>query len=341
VRTTANRRCLAWLALGAALAAYPRVVGIYYTNVFVTFAIFAVYSVSLNLLLGRTGLFSFGHAMFFGTGGYATALVLKHVPGMSLVPAILVGVVAASSLAFALCPIVTRLSGTAFAMLHLAFAQALLVLSLKLRSLTGGEDGMGNFPIPPLRIPGLFSLDVRSTPQYFYYFAIVVLALSLWLMWFLTQTPLGQIQLGIRDNARRLEYLGFRVAYAKAVVYLISAAFAGVAGSVYALFQNLVSPDGLLAPLVSIMPILNIMVGGIGTFLGPIWGAALFQILEEMLSRSTDRVELVMGLLLVGVSLFARTGLSGIATNLRERWRARALATAPAPLAPSTREDTP
>jgi branched-chain amino acid transport system permease protein len=338
VRTTIGR-CLGWLALGAALAAYPRAAGIYYTNVFVTFAIFAVYSVSLNLLLGRTGLFSFGHAMFFGTGGYATALVLKHVPGMPLVPALLVGAVAASSLALALCPIVTRLRGTAFAMLHLAFAQALLVLSLKLRAVSGGEDGIGNFPIPPLRISGLFTMDVRATPQDFYYFAVVVLALSLWAMWFFTQTPLGQVQLGIRDNARRLEYLGFRVARAKAVVYLVSAAFAGVAGSVYALFQGLVSPDGSLSPLVSIMPILNIMVGGIGTFLGPIWGAAVFQIVEELSSRSTERIELLMGLLLVGVSLFAPGGLSGIGASLCPRRRAGALATAAIPVAPPRPED--
>ncbi len=317
-----------WLVLLAALAVYPRVLGTYYTNLFVTFAILAVFSVSLNLLLGRTGLFSFGHAMFFGAGAYGTALVLKHVPGIPIIPALLVGVAAAILLALALCPIVTRLSGTAFAMLHLAFAQFLYVLALKLRAVTGGEDGVGNFPIPPLGIPGLFSVELKSTPQNFYYFAVVVLGASLWLMWFFTRTPLGQIQLGIRDNARRVEYLGFRVAQTKAVIYLVSAAFAGVAGGVHGLFQNLVSADGALGSLVSFTPIINIMVGGIASFFGPVWGAAIFQILEELVSRYTERVELVMGLVLVLVILFAPLGFSGLLAKVHERWSAMR---APAP----------
>ncbi len=340
--TRSAGRWLGWAALGAVLVAYPRALGIYYTNLFVTFAIFAVYSVSLNLLLGRTGLFSFGHAMFFGAGGYGTALVLRHVPGMPLVPALLVGVAAAALLALVLCPIVTRLGGTAFAMLHLAFAQLLYVLALKLRAVTGGEDGVGNFPIPPLRIPGLFSLDLRGTPQNFYYFAVAVLGLSLWLMWFFTQTPLGQVQLGIRENARRVEYLGFRVAHAKGIVYVVSAAFAGVAGSVYGLFQNLVSADGSLGVLVSFTPIMNVMVGGIGSFLGPVWGAAVFQVVEELVSRYTERVELVMGLVLVGVIIFAPLGLAGMVAKARERWSAaRVPGPAPASVAPGLPEDAP
>ena len=108
-----------------------------------------MFSVSLNLLLGYTGLFSFGHAMFFGAGGYGTALALKHISGLPLLPALGAGVLAAVVLALILCPIVVRVSGTAFAMLHLAFAQVMYVLALKLRGITGGEDGIGNFPIPP------------------------------------------------------------------------------------------------------------------------------------------------------------------------------------------------
>ena len=112
-----------WVLALAMLAALPVALGPYYTNLFVNFAVFAVFSVSLNLLLGYTGLFSFGHAMFFGAGGYGTALALKHISGLALLPALGAGVLVASVLALILCPIVVRLSGTAFAMLHLAFAQ--------------------------------------------------------------------------------------------------------------------------------------------------------------------------------------------------------------------------
>ena len=313
---------LSWLAGAVALAVLPTLVGPYYTNVFVTFAIFSVFSVSLNLLLGYTGLFSFGHAMFFGAGGYGTALALKHVSGLALFPAVGAGVLASLVLALVLAPIVVRVSGTAYAMLHLAFSQVLYVLALKLRAITGGEDGIGNFPIPPLNIPGVASLPMKDSPQNFYYFAIVLLALSLWLMWFFTKTPFGQVQLAIRENAKRTDYLGFKVPQSKAVIYLVSAAFAGVSGSLYGLFHNLVSADGAFGALVSFAPIINIMIGGIGSFMGPILGTALFLVIEEVTSRYTERVELVIGLIFVFVIMFAPLGVLGTAKMLKQKWLA-------------------
>ena len=325
---------LAWVLVLGALAAIPTAFGPYYTNLFVNFAIFAVFSVSLNLLLGYTGLFSFGHAMFFGAGGYGTALALKHLSGLPLLPALGLGVLAAVVLALILCPVVVRLSGTAFAMLHLAFAQIMYVLALKLRAITGGEDGIGNFPIPPLTIPGLISLPMKDSPGNFYYFAIAVLGASLWLMWFFTKTPFGQVQLGIRENAKRVDYLGFKVPQTKAVIYVVSAAFAGVAGSIYGLFHNLVSADGALGALVSFAPIINIMIGGIGSFLGPVLGTAIFQLIEELVSRYTDKVELVMGLTFVLVILYAPMGALGVLRMLRQKWFPDAAARSAAQKAP-------
>ena len=139
-------KTILWLVLLVILAFYPNIFGVYYTNVFVTFAVFAVYAVALNVLLGFTGLLSFGHAMFFGAGGYGTALALKHIEGLSLFPAIGIGFLSAAVLALILSPLVVRVSGAAFAMLTLAFGQLLYVLTLKLRGITGGEDGIGNFP---------------------------------------------------------------------------------------------------------------------------------------------------------------------------------------------------
>ena len=167
-----------WIVILIALVFYPRVFGIYYTNVFISFAIFALFAVSYNLLLGYTGLLSFGHAMFFGVGAYGTALALEHVEGMPLIASVLLGALAAITLALILCPIVVRVSGTAFAMLHLAFGQLMYVLALKLRGITGGEDGIGGFPIPKLNLFGIVSIDMAD-PLNFYYFAITVLGLSL------------------------------------------------------------------------------------------------------------------------------------------------------------------
>jgi len=314
-------KSILWIVLVAVLAVYPKLFGIYYTNLFVAFAVFAIFSVSFNLLLGYTGLLSFGHAMFFGAGGYGTALALKHIQGLPLIPAVLIGLVSAVVLGLILCPLVVRVSGTAFAMLHLAFGQLMHMLAYKLRSITGGEDGIGGFPIPPLGIPGIVSINMK-TPQNFYYFAIVVLGISLWIMWFFTKTPFGQIQVGVRDNAMRTDYLGFKVPQTKAVVYVVAAAFAGVAGSIYALFQNLIS-SGALDIFTSFAPITMTMVGGIGSFLGPVLGAAIIQMIEELTTRFTEQVELVVGLILILVILFVPMGFVGLVRSLKQKWLAR------------------
>jgi branched-chain amino acid transport system permease protein len=318
--TNKGLKWILWIVLLAALAVYPKLFGIYYTNLFVTFAVFAIFSVSFNLLLGYTGLLSFGHAMYFGAGGYGTALALKHIQGLPLLPAVLFGLLSGVILSLIFSPLVVRVSGTAFSMLHLAFGQLMHMLAYKLRGITGGEDGIGGFPIPPFSIPGVFSIDMK-TPENFYYFAIVVLGISLWIMWYFTKTPFGQIQVGVRDNAMRIDYLGFKVPQTKAVVYVVAGAFAGVAGSIYALFQNLIS-SGALDIFTSFTPITMTMVGGIGSFFGPVLGAAIIQMIEELSTRFTEQVELVVGLILILVILFVPMGFVGLARSLKQKWAA-------------------
>lgn len=311
-----------WAVILAILLVYPRLFGIYFTNVFVIFAIYARFSVSFNLLLGYTGLLSFGHAMYFGAGGYATALALTHIEGLPLLVALLIGLLGSVLLALIICPIVVRVSGAAFAMLHLAFAQLMYVLVLKLRGITGGEDGIGGFPIPPFNIPGVVSFDMTD-PLKFYYFAVAVLGVSLWILWFFTKTPFGQIMISIRDNANRVDYMGFKVPQSKGVIYVFAGGFAGVAGSIYAMFQDLISADGALHIMNSFTPILITMVGGVGSFFGPICGAAIFGIIDELTTRYTERVELVMGLILIVVIMYFPMGFMGLLRFIREKWFSR------------------
>lgn len=313
-------KTILWITLVVILVAYPHVVGIYYTTIFVSFAIFAVYAVSLNLLLGYTGLLSFGHAIFFGMGGYATALALKHIEGIGLFSALGVGLLSAMILALILCPLVVRVSGAAFAMVHLALGQFFYILALKLRKITGGEDGISHFPVPDFTIPGIVSVTMKYSPVHFYYWAIVILGLSLWLMWFITKTPFGQVPVSIRDNSKRIDYLGYKVPQSKAVIYVLSGTFAGIAGSVFCLFHNMVSADGVLGIMVSFTPIMATIIGGMGSFFGPIWGVVIFQILEEVITRFTDRVDLVTGLILILFIMFAPQGLAGLFTMLRQKY---------------------
>ncbi len=294
------------IAIFVILLFFPQLFGILHTNLLISFAIMAMYAVSLNLLMGYTGLLSFGHAMFFGSGAYATSLILTHIEGFPILLSILVGALAAVVLALITAPLLVRVSGTAFAMLTLAFGQLLFVVCLKYREVTGGEDGLGGFTIPEF-----LGFDMTESTN-FYYFAIAVLGICLWLMWFFTQTPLGSIMIGIRDNANRVDYLGFKVSYTKGIVFLISGGFAGVAGSVYALFQNLVSPDGTLGVFTSFNPIVMAVVGGAGNFLGPVVGAGILTVLEETVSEFTDRIDLINGIVLIIIILYAPTGIVGL-----------------------------
>jgi branched-chain amino acid transport system permease protein len=142
-------------------------------------------------------------------------------------------------------------------------------------------------------------------------------------MWFLSKTPFGQIQVGIRDNPKRIDYLGYKVPHTKTVVYIVSGAFAGIAGAVYGITQNLVTADGSLSMRISIYPIITTMIGGIGSFVGPIMGTAIFQIIDELIQSFTDEVELIMGGILVVVVMFAPDGFMGLFTKLKNKFSKR------------------
>jgi branched-chain amino acid transport system permease protein len=175
-----------------------------------------------------------------------------------------------------------------------------------------------------LKIPGGISIDVTD-PVNFYYLTGIVLGLSILAMWYFTKTPLGAVMVGIRDNAQRVDYLGFSVPVTKAIIFAFSGAFAGIAGSMFALFQNVVSTDGVLHILVSFTPIMCILVGGLGTFSGPIWGSGILILMEEFTLRYTERAELVAGVVFVIVILFMPMGFVGLWNIAVARWRRSSL----------------
>jgi branched-chain amino acid transport system permease protein len=311
-----------WILWGVVIilvAILPRLVSFYYLNLFLAFAIFSLYAVTLNLLLGYMGVLSFGHAMFFGTGAYTVALVLKHIEGFPLIPTILVGGLAAGLLAVILSPLLVRVGGTAFAMLTMAFSMLIFVAALKYREITGGEDGIGITTIPPLNIPGLVSIDMTDKIN-FYYFAVVVVAVCLYLLWFYTRTPFGSLLVGIRDNALRMDYLGFNLSQTKAINLIVSGTFAGIAGAVHGLLMKLVSTVGVLDIGTSFKPLMMAYIGGIGSFFGPIIGSGVLHILEDVVIQFTERIGLVNGTIFILVVLFAPQGLIGLFNTIKQKW---------------------
>lgn len=312
-----SSRWMMWIAGMAAFAVFPKLFGFYYSNIIISTAVMALFAVSLNMLLGFTGLLTFGHAMYFGTGAYGTALALTYIKGLPLLPALLAGCLCAVILSLIVVPLVVRVSGTAFAMMHLAFAQCMFMLALKLRNITGGEDGIGGFGVP-----GFFSLDMTD-PTLFFYFSIGVIGLTLCGLWFVTKTPFGQIMIGTRDNTKRVEYLGFRVTHTKAVVYILAAGAAGIAGAISAMHQDLVAVNDAYGMMVSVFPIMIAMVGGARNFFGPIYGAVFFALLEEFATRYTDKFELILGLVLIIFIMYWPLGLAGIFLKLKFKWHTR------------------
>jgi branched-chain amino acid transport system permease protein len=307
-----------FIPLGLLAVAFPCVLPGYYMHILILVLLWITMASAWNLLGGFAGQVSFGHALFFGVGAYATALALTHVSGMPVLGALLAGALAAFLCALVLSPLMSKVSGTAFAMLTLAFGQLLYVLCLKFREVTGGEDGVTGYPIPPFSIPGIASFELR-VPQNFYYFAMIVLGLCALGMWFAVKTPFGSIVVAVRDNARRVNYLGFRVQHTKAVMVILSGVFAGISGSVFALFQKVVSTDSALSATVSFAPLMMAYVGGIGNFFGPILGSGILHLLDEFTSRYIQRVDLVNGAVFIFVVLFAPNGFIGLYRAIRER----------------------
>jgi branched-chain amino acid transport system permease protein len=297
------RKSMLWLVGLVAFGVVPWTLGVVQTKLVAQFAAFSVFAVSLNLLLSYTGLLSFGHALFFGVGGYTTALAIENLPGIPLVAVLLLAGLVAAGVALFCSPMLVRVGGTAFAMLTLAFGQLMLVLCLKFREITRGEDGI------PFTPPKLFYLINMGHTASMYYLVMIVAGLCIFLMWYFTRTPLGSVMVGIRDNVGRVEYLGFKVPQTKAVIFIISGGFAGIAGALFALLQNLVSPDGFLTIMESFLPLMAILIGGIGTFVGPIVGMAILFLMEDLSVKLTQRVDLVAGIVFVLVVLFAPGGV--------------------------------
>jgi branched-chain amino acid transport system permease protein len=265
---------------------------------------FALYAVSFNVLLGYGGMLSFGHAAFFGVGGYAAAFLLKKAGLSPMVAFALVPVAAlAVSALFALVIgfFSVRRSGIYFAMLTFAFQMLLYTLALKAIGITGGDDGMTG-----LKPPGAL-----ARPFWYYYFALALVAPSLYVLYRLVSSPFGFTLRALRANPRRVQYIGVNVRAHQLATFVVSGAFAGLAGGLFALSTGNVFP-GWLNWTASATPIVMAVLGGVNTFLGPALGAAVYVVLEVLISGKTEYWPLAMGVIIVVLVLLMPGGLSGL-----------------------------
>ena len=302
-------RPLALLAFAGALASVPLWAPRFWIYIGTQALIFAIFAMSLDLLLGYAGLASFGHAAFFGVGAYACALLaLRHVDG--LLPLLLVGALASAAVAVPIGALSLRTTGIYFLMLTLAFAQMLWGLAVNWTSLTRGTDGLIGIPRPTL--PGADALGFTLYERGPFFIACLVIAVLVFLLLeALTRSPFGKTLEGIRENERRMRALGYPTFRYRLAVFVVGGAIAGVAGSLAAMSNGYATPD-LLYWTGSGLVLVAVVVGGSRSLIGPVLGAFLVLVAQLGLSTFVDRWELLLGALFIAFVLFLPRGLVGL-----------------------------
>jgi branched-chain amino acid transport system permease protein len=303
------RRLPGWLlaAFGLVLlVAYPRLAATYQINVLSEVLIWGIFAMSLDLLIGYTGLVSFGHAAFFGMGAYAAGIAAIRL-GPSLAVGLPVGMLAGGLLALVIGVLVIRSVGTYFLMLTLAFSQVVFAVAFKWTDVTGGSNGLAGVPRPTI-FGGASEL---SSPSSFYYLVLAMFVLSYLLLHRLTESPLGRSLVGIRENETRMRAIGYPTQRFKLAAFVIAGLFAGLAGALFSFYNGFVSPTDVHWTT-SGLAMVMVIIGGAGTLIGPVLGAALILVLQNVVSSSFERWTMIMGLLFIAFVLFARRGMVGL-----------------------------
>lgn len=292
----------------------------YYTFVATDVAILALFAVSLNILLGYTGLVSFGHAAYFGIGAYTTAILMKQL-GVSFVLAWPAAGVLAGLLAAVFGFFCVRLTKIYFAMLTLAFAQIVWAICFKWNDVTGGEQGMPDVPYPDLawmeRLPLL--ADLR-TSDHFHVLVVVCVGACLFVLRRIVDSPFGRMLTTIRENPERAEFIGVDVRRYELIAFVIAGAFAGLSGGLFGIFNRGVFPDFAYWSKSAEVLIMTIL-GGMGYFWGPAVGALVLLVLNQQILSYTQYWPFVLGTILI-VLLFAFPGgIVGALDAAARRWR--------------------
>ncbi len=260
--------------------------------------IFGLLAMSYDLLLGVTGILSFGHALFFGAGAYAVGLLFQA--GASSWAMVVAGVAAVLVCAVLVGALSLRVKGIYFAMVTLAFAEFAHILASRMISVTGGDDG----------IAGIRPAGVPASATDFYFMTVVVVALGALILFRLSDSLPGRVWAAIRENEERVRFLGFDVFRYRLGAIVAAGVLAGVAGGLYALFIRYTFP-GILSMETTLKVLLMTIIGGMGSLYGPFLGAALVTVLSHVVSSYVERWPLVFGIIYVLLVLFFPAGIAG------------------------------
>ena len=278
-------------------------------NASIQVLIAALFALAFNLLCGQGGMLSFGHAAFFGAGAFGTVHAMSAVGGMGLMPTPLLplaGAVMGLACGGVAGWFATKRTGVYFAMITLALAELLHSLAPHLEGVFGGEAGVSAMRMPSMGL-------TFGTTAHVYYLVLIWVLVSAALLYFYTQTPVGRLTIGLRENTNRLRFLGYDVHRVSVLAFAVSAMFSGIAGGLQVLNNeaaNYVVFDAQLSAAV----VINSYIGGVKVFLGPALGAALMTFFSYTVSDLTRSWLLYQGIVFVLVMMFAPSGLAGMFT---------------------------
>lgn len=280
-----------------------------YTALGTRVVVLALAAMSVNFLLGFTGVLSFGHAAYFGVGVYGLGLTIKY-----LVPSTLagmaVGVIAGTFAAMLLGVLIVRLRGIYFAMVTIAFGQVFYFIAYRWNSVTGGDDGLSGWHRLPVDL-GLGRIDILDGDNALYYWCLFWFAVAVAIMAVLLRSPFGRTLLAIRENERRARFLGIPIDRHIWISWVISCLFVSLAGTLYALLNSFADPHDLRWDQSGDFVIMAVL-GGMRNFWGPLIGAAIYVVLQDYISSQTENWMSFIGLMFVLVVMFFPRGILGV-----------------------------
>jgi branched-chain amino acid transport system permease protein len=312
-----------WMLLVLVAAFFVPALGSrFYTFLANDVVIWALFATSLNLLVGYTGLVSFGHAAYFGIGAYTTGLLMKKA-GLTFLLAFPAAGVVAGLFALVFGFFCVRLTKIYFAMLTLAFAQIVWAICFKWNEVTGGEQGMPDIPYPSFDwieraatvIPFVGGF---RTSEYFYFLTLVLVAGCFWVLRRIVASPFGRMLTTIRENPERAEFIGVNVRRYELAAFVLAGGFAGLAGGLFGIFNRGVFPDFAYWTKSSEVLIMTLL-GGMGAFYGPAVGAMALLWLNQQIVSVTEYWPLILGSILVVLLFVFPGGLAGALGALRRR----------------------
>ena len=296
-----------WIVLIALPYWLPAVGG--YTALGSKVLIYAIATMGLNLLLGFTGGLSFGQAAYFGLGAYGAGMTLKYL-ALSTPLAIVVGTLVGGLAATILGPLVMRRRGIYFAMITIAIGQLFYFLIVRWNEVTGGEDGLAGFARQDIHL-GSLTVPVAASGTAFYYLVLLCFTVAVAIMWTILQSPLGHTWVAIRENRRRMEFLGIRVERYVWAAFAIAGTITAFAGTLNALLFNFTSPQDLHW-ILSGNFVIMIILGGMRSFFGPLIGVIIFVVAQDYLSSITENWMTFIGLIFICIVLLFPRGVLGI-----------------------------